>query len=325
MRFDVKTFAILVWVTFCLVASAPAREKPYVEEYGRRGFFARMFNRPRCANPAQQFEYANQLLDQGRVRKAAKAYLALTRHWPAAPEAAEAQYRYARILDQRGKVQNAFDEYQRLFDYYPHMFPYEEVLNRQFELAVHLMNKRKGRFLFLPGFQAPERAVPLFEKIVANGPEWEKTPEAQFLLGRAQELALEYEAAIIAYATVQQRYPNSRFAEEAAYRLVLCWKKLADESPNNQQLLYNAWVTAMFYLNSYPMSERAQEIRELSRVVLDRRAEIAYNIARYYDRIIKKRAAAIAAYEACVREYPQSKWAEEARRRLEELSGASEK
>lgn len=320
MRCFEKILAVIVLATVALGEAAAARTKPYTEEFGRQGFFARLFNRPRYDSPSKQFEYANRLFEEGRVRKAARAYLALTRHWPAAREAAEAQYRFARIMDHRGKIQNAFDEYQRLFDYYPHMFPYEDVLQRQFELAVELMNKRKGRFLFLPGFQAPERAVPLLEKVVANGPEWEKAPEAQFLLGRAQELALEYEAAIIAYATVQQRYPKSPFAEQAAYRLVHCWKKLADESPNNQQLLYNAWVAAMFYLNSYPMSGRAEEVRELSRVILDRRAEIAYNIARYYDQIVKKRSAAVSAYETCAREYPQSAWAERARRRLEELS-----
>jgi outer membrane protein assembly factor BamD (BamD/ComL family) len=309
-----------------LLATATwAGEKPYREETAKRGFWVRLFHRPHEKTPAAQLAFANRLFDKGRVRKAARAYYALTKYWPESPEAAEAQYRYARIMDRKGNVQDAFDEYQRLIDKYPHGFPYDEVLQRQFELAKLLMETRKGKFLFFPGFQAPERAVPLFEKVVANGPEWEKAAEAQYLIGYAQEQALEYEAAIAAYAVVQQRYGNSPFAEDASYRLVLCWKKLADESPNNQQLLNNAWVAAMFYLNTYPMSERVQEIREISRVVLDRRAEIAYNIARYYDRTVKKTAAAKSAYEICIREFPQSIWAEKARRRLAELSsGPSE-
>lgn len=310
-------------VALCL-ATAWAGEKPYREETAKRGFFVRLFYRPHENTPAKQLAYAHRLFDKGQIRKAARAYLALTKYWPESAEAAEAQYRYARIIDRRGKIQDAFDEYQRLFEKYPHTFPYEEVLARQFELAVQLMNTRKGKFLFLPGFQAPERAVPLFEKILTNGPEWEKAPEAQYLLGYAQEQAFEYEAAIIAYSVVQQRYPTSSFAEQASYRLVLCWKKLADESPNNQQLLNNAWVAAMFYLNTYPMSSRAEEVREISRVILDRRAEIAYKIARYYDRAARKRAAAISAYENCIREFPESRWADEARQRLEELKKTSE-
>ena len=53
------------------------------------------------------------------------------------------------------------------------------------------MNTKKGKFLFIPGFDAPERAIPLFEKIVASAPEGQHTAEAYYLTGVANERTYE--------------------------------------------------------------------------------------------------------------------------------------
>lgn len=309
---------VALLILYCTSCPISARAKPYREESSRRGWF--LVSRPREKTPAAQLAHANDLLERGALEKAAKQYRLLGRHWPEAPEAAHAQYRYAQLLDRFEKIEDAFDEYQKLFDRYPQQFPYETVLQRQFEIAKELMNTRKGRFLIFPGFQAPERAIPLFEKVIANGPEWTGAPEAQFLIGRAHELNLAYEQAIIAYDTVQQRYPTSPFSEDASYRLVLCWQKLANEQRQNQQILNSAWTAAMFFLNAYPMSEHVAEVRNISRHLLDQRAKIAYQIADYYDRIARKPDAARTAYESCVKEFPQTDWARRAEARLAKLA-----
>lgn len=316
-RTEIVALLIFCWAIRPVATIA----KPYREEASRRGWS--LFSRPRKKTPQAQLAYADALLDRGALKKAAKQYRLLARYWPEEPEAARAQYQYARLLDRLGKIEDAFDEYQKLFDRYPQQSPYEAVLQRQFEIAKELMNTRRGRFLIFPGFQAPERAIPLFEKIVANGPEWTNAPEAQFLIGRAHELNFEYEEAIVAYGMVQQRYQDSPFSEEASYRLVLCWRKLADEQRQNQQILKSAWTAAMFFLNAYPMSKHAAEVRDISRQLLDRLAKIAYQIADYYDRIAKKPAAAQAAYESCLREFPQTDWARKAEARLAELAACT--
>ena len=85
---------------------------------------------------------------------------------------------------------------QYLIEYYAGSFPYEGVLERQFRIAQRVMTGRQGKLLFLPGFPAPERAVPMFRKIVENAPNWKKAPEAQYLVGVILEGNGEYAEAI---------------------------------------------------------------------------------------------------------------------------------
>jgi hypothetical protein len=119
---------------------------------------------------AAQLEYAHDLRAPGKLRKAGKAYRALVITWPGSAQAPEAQYGYAQMLDARGKLLDAFDEYEILMTRFVGGFPYDAVLQRQFEIGQSVMNRRRGSFLLFGGFQAPERAVPLFEASCATAP-----------------------------------------------------------------------------------------------------------------------------------------------------------
>lgn len=309
---------ILILGLAFVALNALAAEKVYEETSGRTKWY--LFRRPKMKTAPAQLVYADQLLEQGRTKRAMRHYLALTRFWPESPEAGEAQYKYARLTDQRGKLLDAFDEYQRLFDHHTGFFPYEPVLQRQFEIAKQVMHTRKGKFFIFPGFAAPERAAPLFEKIVQNGPQSEHAPEAQFLMGKAYEESLEYEQAVAAYMKAQQRYSWSPFAGQASFRTAHCYYLLAQESPNNKQLIENAWAATVLFLSSYPKSEHAETAREYAATLRRQRAHLAYNTAVYYDRIEKRPESALIAYRTLVREYPDSDWTEMAKSRIEELS-----
>ena len=53
---------------------------------------------------AAQLVYARKLEDAGRKRKARKQYNALVRKWHESPEAVHAQYSYAKLLEEKGKL-----------------------------------------------------------------------------------------------------------------------------------------------------------------------------------------------------------------------------
>ena len=292
--------------------------KPYEETSGKRGWHP--FLHPVEKNPQSQLLLANQLLQAGRTKAAMKQYAALTVYWPESPEAATAQYQYAIQWDKCGKEYKAFEEYQRLFNQYPGQFSYDEVLNRQFEIATNLMYEKKGKFLFFPGFTAPERAIPLFQAIITNAPQWEKAAETQYLMGRANELSLEYEAAVNDYMTVQNRYPESPFAEQASFQTAYCYYMLAQESPNNEQILDTAWAAMTLFLNNYPSSEKAPLATEYRNTMYRQRAKHAYDKANYYDKIARRSDSALIAYENMVRQFPHSDWTGLAQIRIDALS-----
>ena len=292
---------------------------PY-EETSARSHWYNSWIRPAKDNPHAQLVYADQLRAAGRLRAAGSEYRLLTVFWPEAAEAPKAQLAYAQTFDMRQKWQDAFEEYSYLIEHYPGTFPYNDILQRQFEIAELLMTTPKGKFLFFPGFQAPERAVPLFEKILEHGPEWEKAPEVQYLIGRANELSDQHELAVVAYLSTQVRYPDSPFAEQAAYHRAICLEYLSRSEPNNEAALDEAWSTVHQFVTRYPKSDKTPECLKLRDELLRRRARHAYNRASYYDTIAHQPKAALLEYQDFVRLFPHSDWTPHAQQRIEQLT-----
>lgn len=313
---------MLLALAAVIVAARPVPAARPAEPYETDGREVRWYSlsRPAADNPADQLEHAAALWTEGRRDKAFKQYRVLALAWPGSVEAATAQYMMGRILEDKAQWREAFDAYQVLMDRYPGAFAYEEVLERQFALAKREMNRRRAKFLFLPGFRAPEKAVDLFEQVIRNGPRSAFAPEAQYLIGQAYEKSFDYELAVVAYMTALQRYPASDFAEEAAFGRARTLLAITREQPNDEAALDEAYAAAVLFLNAYPDSDHADTVRGYRDSLFERRAEAAYSVAAYYDRIARKPDAAAAGYEAFLRRFPGSDRADEARERLEALS-----
>lgn len=277
-----------------------------------------LFNRPRKDHPADQLAHAMQLMKDGRRRKARGQFKALVRKWPYAPEAAAAQFHYAQILEQQGKALKAFDAYQMLIDEYPGRFPYEKVLDRQFEIAVECMNQRKSRWFF-GGIKAPERAIPYFNTIIENGPAWHRAANAQYLIGKAHENNGDLTSAINAYTRVQLRYPKHPVAEEALYHKTECLRKLSRRNPNDKQMADEALANLQLFIHYYPDSRYLEQVTENRKKIQDHRAELTYKKAHYYDRIADRKKAALTAYRLFLKEFPDSEWTKEVKERIVSL------
>lgn len=294
-----------------------ADKKKKKEKKRKRGWH--LFVHPAKADPVAQLAYADGLRAR-QPKKALKQYRALVLRWPEAPEAAPAQRAYAELLQARGKLYKAGDEYRYLLDHYAGQFDgYEEVLGRLFDIAKELIEKRKGRFLFLPGFKAPERATPALETIVQNGPHWEGAAEAQYLLGWIHEFNDEYEDAVYAYEVGLQRYPGTPFAERCAYGRAYCLFLLSEESPYSIEAAREARAAMVLFARSHPRSENAPLAQEYADALLRRMAKDSYDMAVFYDRIARKPKAALVAYEEFAKNFPSSEWTSVAEIRIDAL------
>jgi len=320
---SIKNVCLFVLIYLCL-AGPNVRGEEYQETVKKHSWFS--FSKPAKKNPTDQMTYAQDLLKDNRVKKAGKAFRSLVITWPGSAEAPMAQWAYARILDNRGDKLDAFDEYQKLMEDYSGRFPdYNKALQRQFEIATNLMFTKKARFLFFPGFEAPERAIPYLEKIVANGPRSIYAPEAQYLIGQAYENSFQPEMAVVAYIATLHRYPLSPFAELAAFGRARSLYTLSNEYPNDVETLNEAWAGVMVFLRAYPQSEHAAQAIEFRDELLERKASAAFNIANFYDRKAKKPDAALKSYQNFLEQYPNSAWTDEAKTRMIELAGVLEK
>lgn len=317
----------LTLVCAIVVASLPpavhAQSKPYEATEKKHSWLS--FNRPAEKTAAAQLARARRFHEMGRLRKATRAYKALIAMWPASPEARDAQLGLAEALDERGKRQDAFEAYHVLLSKYSAGFDYDAVVARMFEIAREEMERKRGGFLFFGGFTAPERAIPLFEKILRNAPRSPFAAEAQYRIGRAYELSEQLEEAVTAYLTTLNRYFDSPWAEDAAFRRVLVLERISREAPNDYLALEEAWTAAVFFRRNFPNSKHGQEISELMEKLRRRRERAAFERARFYERVVRRPAAAVRAYEEFIRQFPNSEWTPEARARMEMLSPLVEK
>lgn len=280
-----------------------------------------IFHRPAKSSPPEQLAYAEQLAASGRLRKAGRAFDALVHTWPEAPEAVRAQMRLAETLEKRGCYQEAFQEYQYLIENFTGQYPHAAVLERQFQIAHLLMTRRVGKFLGLPGFAAPERALPLFEAVVRNGPQWERAAEAQLLIGTLHEEAGSYEEAIAAYSKLYYNYPRSSLAVEAAFRRARCEYRLAKANRRDESSCRAALSSLSAFLLNYPDHPQAAELREYEAEIESHLAQMHYERALFYDKTAKKPAAALIAYQDFLRKFPASPLAVRVQKRVTELKG----
>jgi len=317
-------WALLLWGALGVSAvEVNAASKPYVEEEPSRGLH--LFNRPKQKDAAKQWTYVRDLERKGKIKAASNQALALRIFWPYSAEAPAAQLLHARLLEQRGQLQASFDAYQFLVEHYVGHFEFDAVIEAQMYLAKTLMDQRKGKFLFLPGFTAPERAIPLFEKIVASAPEWRGAAEAYYLIGVAHDRVFEYHEAIDAFFTTMNRFPDSAFSERAAYDQAQCHIKLSKEAPHDKRAIETALAACELYLQRYPASTHRTQIEADLHMLKAQQIENAYSLALYYDRILKKPNPALIEYTEFVALYPNAPQAAEARTRIAQLQPKPEK
>jgi outer membrane protein assembly factor BamD (BamD/ComL family) len=319
MRFS-KCF--LIWLTGFVLLGSPvctaASDTSYVVEETGRSTWRSLLDR-RFDTPAEHWEYAREQQDKGRLKKAGRLMTYLVRRWPNSMEAPWAQRARADMLFARKKYEAAFNEYQFLIDNYSgRMLDYDAVLQSQFEIAEYFMNRRRMRWIF-GGYRAPEYSVDYFESVIRNGPQWKKASEAQYLIGMAYMENDELEMAISAFSMLGYRYPESTFAEEAAWKQIVCLNRLRKEYPRSVETLDRTLTATTVFLVTYPDSKHLNNIKQLRNSIYEIKAGQAFNEAEFYAEVPKKAEAAIIYYEKMIEEYPKSKRVPKARARIEEL------
>ena len=287
-------------------------ESPTIQARKRRSILTRASK----DTAAEQLRYAGELRDSGRTRRAIRAFDAVVRTWPDSPEAPLAQLAEARLFDQRGKFARAFDEYQYLIDQYAGRSPYLDIVGHQFELADKVRRARHAKILFMPGYTTPEKAIPLYETIARNAPTWDRTPEAQYIVGSIQEESGDYELAISSYETVQILYPRAGHAADAAFHQAECAYRISQSSPNDEAACQEARLALSRFVHDHPDHADIAKAREQLVRIEAREAAFLYEKARFYDKLSKKPEAALTLYRDFVKRYPESDRAPDIRERI---------
>jgi outer membrane protein assembly factor BamD len=221
--------------------------------------------------------------DYGLAMKAAKRTVKLRKLSDYAPQA---QYLIGRCYEAKHKDEKAFKAYQELLEKFPKFSNYQDVQQRQFDIAVRYLNGQFYRlFGTIPMYRSWEKTAGLFEKVVKNGPYSPIAPQAQMDIGAAREKQKEYPKAIKAYERAADRYADQKqVAADATFKAGLAYQKEARTADYDQSVSGKAIATFTDFIALYEDDPRVPDARRRITALRSEEARGNFSIAQYYEK-----------------------------------------
>lgn len=283
------------------------------ERVGKEGKWTR--NRAK-----EQLAVAQKAFDEKDYGLARKAAAHTVKRWPLSDYAPEAQYIDAQSLEAQGQYQKAFESYQKLVDEYPKFGKYDEVLEKQYNIANEFLEGRWFRlWRYIPMPPSMDKTAGMYESLIESGPFSEVAPQAQMKIAEAREKKGNYKMAVKAQEKAANRYHDRPgVAAEALFGAGLAYQKQAKTAEYDQGAAGKAIDTFTDFISLYPEHEKVKEARELIDTLRTEQARGAFQTAEYYEKRKKWRSALIYFNEVVARDRDSS-YAIKARERIEFL------
>lgn len=309
-------------ILFCLVAFPFRSPAPLIfvpgegwtyETPGTKGGWQR-------ARAKDQLEVAQDALNRKDHRLALKAARRTVKVWPLSDYAPQAQYLIGRCYETRGQDEKAFKAYQQVIEKYPKIDLYQEILQRQFQIATRFLGGQRFRLWgVIPFYRSMEKTSEMYGKIIKNGPYSPIAPEAQMSIGAAREKQSNYPLAVKAYERAADRYNDRQeVASEAVYKAGLAYNKQAKTAEYDQSVAAQAIATLTDFMALYPTDNRVAEAQKLITSLKVEQARGSFHTAKFYEKS-KKWDGALIYYNEVLLKDPESRLAGTARERIDSL------
>jgi outer membrane protein assembly factor BamD len=291
----------------------------YYEAYGEKADW----QRPRAKD---QLDVAEQAFTNKNYNVTLHAAHRIVRVWPLSDYAPRAEYLIGRCLETSGKDEAAFNAYEAIIQKYPHSDSYEEVLQRQYEIADRFLAGEWFRLWgTIPLYPSMDETAKLFSTIVTNGPYSAVAPKAQLQIGTAREKQKDYPEAVKAYATAADRYYNQPvIASDALYREGIAFQKQAATAEYDQGTAAQAIAAYTDFITLYPDDKRVADAQKAIASLKTQQVEGNFRVAQFYEQnkvlnAEQRRVGALVYYNQVLQLDPNSPFAAQARQRIEQL------
>jgi outer membrane protein assembly factor BamD len=313
------------WIilVFALAAGLPFRapaplsyvpgEGWHYETYGQQAKWLR-------SRAKEQLDVAEQAFKDKDYTLALRAAHRIVRVWPLSDYAPRAQYLVGRCLETIRHDEAAFKAYQNIIKTYPRSDSFNDVLERQFDIANRFLNGEWFRLWnTIPLYPSMDNTAQMYDQIVKNGPYSDVAPRAQMSIGTAREKQKDYDAAVKAYETAADRYHDQPLiAADALYREALAYQKQAATAEYDQSTAGKAIATYTDFMTFYPDDKRVPEAEKAIAQMKAEQVRGNYKIAGYYEKT-KRWAGAVVYYNEVLQLDPNSTYAALARQHIEIL------
>lgn len=270
-----------------------------------------LFKRAREETPAAQMAAARQAEAEKSLRRASRAYDALVRRWPHAPEAPAAQLKLAELNAARGKYSRAFDDYRYLIRYYPEHAALGEDLPRMLAFANHYRGEGKD-----------ERALEMYIQVAELAPRWRGTAQALLQAGMLQVADKKWYDAVSTLERLGAGFPGTDEARTAAAQSAHVLHRISLRYAEDDSVQLRARAALAATLRDYPGHPERERLQEELDELDARRYQRHFDMAAFYDTPRYKPEAAATAYREFIRKFPLAPQAATARRRIEALDHA---
>jgi len=171
----------------------------------------------------------------------------------------------------------------------------------EFEQALSYFRNRKY-----------DKAIQVFERVIFYHASSEYVDDAQFMLGRAYLEKKDYAQAIVEFDYLIRNFPNSQFLEEAFLYRAKSHLFKAPGYEKDQDETKNAISLFDEFLTRFPNSKYANEAKELILYARNRLAKKELENGKLYERL-KETDSAILYFKYVIENYPETKFASEAK------------
>ena len=275
-----------------------------------------------------QLEVAQAAFDKKAYSLALKAARRVVLVWPLSDYAPRAQYLVARCYEATGKEEKAFKAYQTLLEKQPKITNFDEILQRQFDIANQFLGGKWFKLWgYIPFFSSMERTAKMYGDIVKTGPYSAVAPqvpvEHRDSDGKAEDLRLQDPLTIPPPSRLTIRRPiaittSPRWQSEAIFRSGLAYQKEAQTPDRDQSSAGHAIARFTDFMTLYPDDPRVPQAQKIIASLKGDQARGNFDIARFYEKR-KKWEGARVYYNEVLLQDPNSPYAAEARQRIDQL------
>ena len=304
-------------LSLCLAASVAVKAS-VVFKPGEKAHYKSPGEEEMSGTAQHLFEQAQAAENRGDLGHAIKAYRAIVKKHPHDSLAPGACYRLGQLLEQTHKYLQAADAYAVMCEKYQKSDRFEESLEALFRIGEMYLSNQKTKILGITIKSGTEQAADVFTMIIRTAPYGKYTARAQFDLGRAREKQGQNEAAIAAYQSVVEKFPDDPIAVDAQYQIGYIYSKASNSGTYDPAAAAKSKVAFEDFLARYPNSEKASQAKQNLQKMEHKQSSTAYDIAKFYDKQKQYRAAAIY-YNEVIRTQPGSTEGEKAKKRISEL------
>ena len=311
--FRILIFPALIWCASPGPAAGSVIFKP-----GQKAKYLAPGEEEISGNAQELFAKAQEAEKNGDLRRAIKAYRTLVRRHPKDTLAPGSLYRMGQLQEQRHDYLKAAQSYDVLAEKFPKSEHFDDSIAALFRIGEMYLAGRKIKILGIPFKASMAEAASIFTAIVRAAPYGKYTARAMFDIGRAREKQGANEAALAAYQGVVEKFPNDPLAVDAQYQIGYIWSQAMRSGTYDPNAAAKAKTGFEDFLYRHPNSEKSAQAHENLKMLEHEQTSTSFEIARFYDKQKQYRAAAIY-YNDVIRQQPDSREGDRAKKRISEL------